>query len=509
MPSRKRRSDKRDKNTSMYDLDVPLVLATNKGTQLQHTGTKSTSAKKSGSRTNAKAKPTAWRGTDKEQHAIIQRLASDGMGYSTIALSHTVHGIVVPGRDDADIAIPDSILTCGRNKHCNDNDDGYGYGRKISRSSSSSSKKSKSEDVHVSSRQNGSSSSTNKSSLKIIKRLNIIIEQESDLAHYSYNDYYVHNHHQSNTSSMTKPKPGQQRSIHQLLQCYDLIAFSPRNETVLSAICNSNILFYVDILTLDYTAGRGGVQLPYVIKKNYIQAASRNGFGLTFELPYGPALLDPNKRKAMVQAARQFQNASLGVLKPKPRLIVSSGGRILDGSGSGRDYGGMVLRSAGDILNLCKVVLGLGVDVNVNVNGNGKRSSGDDRIVKKLMGENSMVAVNRGRNRRFGKMYDGSLTFQVSNGSTQMEAEPDMDGPSSSKNDNADISKGLHSEENSNATEHEQEDEHEHEHEQEGGNGNKSEYLELSKMDNKDVHTDAKTNPEVMESDVEDGFLRL
>ena len=499
MPSRKRRADKRDKNTSMYDLDVPLVLATNKGTQ--HTGTKSTSAKKSGSRTNAKAKPTAWRGTDKEQHAIIQRLASDGMGYSTIALSHTVHGIVVPGRDDADIAIPDSILISGRNKDCNDNDNGYG--RKSSSSSSSSSKKSKSEDVHVSSRQNGSSSSTNKSPLKIIKRLNIIIEQESDLAHYSYNDYYVHNHHQSNTSSTTKPKPGQQRSIHQLLQCYDLIAFSPRNETVLSAICNSKNLFYVDILTLDYTAGRGGVQLPYVIKKNYIQAASRNGFGLTFELPYGPALLDPNKRKAMVQAARQFQNASLGVLKPKPRLIVSSGGRILDGSGSGRDYGGMVLRSAGDILNLCKVVLGLGVDVNANVNGNGKRNSGDDRIVKKLMGENSMLAVNRGRNRRFGKMYDGSLTFQVSNGSTQMEAEPDMGGSSSSKNDNADITKGLHPEENSNATEHE------HEHEEEGGNGNKSEYLELSKMDNKDVHTDANKNPEVMESDVEDGFLRL
>ena len=154
---------------------------------------------------------------------------------------------------------------------------------------------------------------------------------------------------------------------------------------------------------------------------------------------------------------------------------------------------------------MCKVVLGLGVDVNVNVNGNGKRSSGDDRIVKKLMGENSMVAVNRGRNRRFGKMYDGSLTFQVSNGSTQMEAEPDMGGSSSSKNDNADITKGLHPEENSNATEHKQE----HEHEQEGGNGNKSEYLELKKMDNKDVHTDANKNPEVMESDVEDGFLRL
>jgi hypothetical protein len=98
--------------------------------------------------------------------------------------------------------------------------------------------------------------------LKILKRLNVIIEQESDLAFYGYDH--------ENTITSNTGRTSEQERIKEILQSYDLIAFSPRNETVLSTICNSQKLFYSDIIMLDYTSGRGGVQLPFKLKKGYV-----------------------------------------------------------------------------------------------------------------------------------------------------------------------------------------------------------------------------------------------
>ena len=347
----------------MHDLDVPIILTKNQGSatdtdaSLLHTNTK-------------KTKPTVWRGTRKEQSALIQRLGSTG--YSTIALSHQVHGRVKPNQDEADIAIPDSIVN---------------YFSSKDRTSSAMGKGNK----------RGRTDFSSYGNLKILKRLNVIIEQESDLAFYGYGSQ------SAETTISMRASNSEEEKTKEILQSYDLIALSARNETVLSAICNSQNIFYADIIMLDYSSGRGGVQLPFKLKKSYVSSASKNG--LTFEIPYGPALIDPAKRKALVQASRQFINASVGVLNPRPALIVSSGGRVLDG----RDYGAMVLRSSSDILNFCKVVLGL------NMKGG----------VSAVLNEHACTAVKRGTNRKNGKIGTDVVTYKLSDGKIPLDEKSD------------------------------------------------------------------------------------
>ncbi len=363
-----RASRKRKQNTlgmgGMHDLNVPLVLTKNQGTEADREQSLLISNSK-------KSRPTIWRGTNKEQSALIDRLGSTG--YSTIALSHEVHGRVKPGEDDADVAIPDSMVNYLLSERSRESKGLKGSGLKAQNSSTG-----------------GAFETSTARNLKILKRLNAIIEQESDLAFYGY-DCDPDSSKRGGTTEFDRVK--------EVLKSYDLIAFSPRNETVLSAICNSQNLFYSDIIMLDYTSGRGGVQLPFKLKKNYVVAATK--IGLTFELPYGPALIDPSKRKALVQASRQIMNASIGVLHPRPRITVSSGGRVLDG----RDYGAMVLRSAGDIINFSKIVLGLNLKEGVG----------------SILCEHAYEAVERGTNRKNGKICVGSVTYQLSDGASQSQ----------------------------------------------------------------------------------------
>ncbi len=63
-----------------------------------------------------------------------------------------------------------------------------------------------------------------------------------------------------------------------------------------------------------------------------------------------------------------------------------------------RDYCAMVLRSSGDILNFCKVVLGL------NLKGG----------ISSILCEHTLEAVERGRNRKKGKLCAGAATYQLS-----------------------------------------------------------------------------------------------
>lgn len=318
------------KSFGIFDLNVPVVLARNKG---------SSNNKNSTEKNRRKAPPSKWQGSKEEQHALLKRLAS--IGYKTIALSHLVHGRVKE-HDDANEVIPNSYMSFEQEEP------------------RSKSKKQKSQDIQ----------DTRSKPIKIIKRLDVIIEQESDLAHYT-----------KNTDAKTKA----------ILETYDLIALSPQNETVLSAICNSSILYYADVIILDYTAGRGGVQLPFKIKRTHILEATKRG--LTFDLPYAPALVDSSKRKSFVQASRQFIQASVGVLKPKPRIMFSSGKRTMDG----RDYGSLLLRSSQDMLNFCKVVLGF-----------------ENTIISRAMTEYPSFALERGQNRKYGKVScHGNFTIKV------------------------------------------------------------------------------------------------
>jgi RNase P/RNase MRP subunit p30 len=168
-----------------------------------------------------------------------------------------------------------------------------------------------------------------------------------------------------------------------LLQEYDLVSLAPRNDATFQAACCAS---EADIVTLDYTAGRGGVQLPFRIRPSDVKAVVQRG--AAFELHYAPALLHINQRKALVQTARSLQMASVGV-RPKPRILFSSGDRNVMGDS---DMGAMALRSPGDLINLLQTVLCL-----------------DATMAHDALGESGTSILERGRLRRLGQLDSRGL----------------------------------------------------------------------------------------------------
>jgi hypothetical protein len=77
----RKRKEKSSNTGGMHDLNVPLILTKNQGTAADRESSLLLS------KSTKKIRPTK-----KEQSALIQRLGSTG--YSTIALSHQVHGRV-------------------------------------------------------------------------------------------------------------------------------------------------------------------------------------------------------------------------------------------------------------------------------------------------------------------------------------------------------------------------------------------------------------------------------
>lgn len=160
-------------------------------------------------------------------------------------------------------------------------------------------------------------SKLNPKSLIILKRLHVVVENLSDVGYYTVeND-----------------------SINSILQGYDLVSMSPRNEPAFMAACSTATL--IDIITLDYTSGRGGVQLPYKIRTIDVKATCNRG--AVIEIPYSPAILNLGQRKALVATAQALQSSSLGA---KPKVLLSSG-----------DSNPMALRAPGDLINLMTAVL--------------------------------------------------------------------------------------------------------------------------------------------------------
>ena len=122
--------------------------------------------------------------------------------------------------------------------------------------------------------------------------------------------------------------------------------------------------------------------------------------------------------------------AAVGIIQPKnlklrlkPRIIISSGNRFVDGDG-GRDHGSMALRSSGDIAHFSRVVLGftdslvlgLGVgDVHVHTSSN-------------IM----QAVVDRGQNRKLKRVVgkEKGVVYQVTIGNhgTMDQDEGDGDG---------------------------------------------------------------------------------
>ena len=256
---------------------------------------------------------------------IRDRLVSTGFTY--MALTHTIYGRPKP-EDRAAVAIPRSLWTSSKEE---------------AGSSSKSTKKRKlNEQVE--------SISSDKNSIRVLRRLHIVVENQSDMGIYLSN--------------------GPQED---LLNEYDIVSICPTNELTFQAVCATATM--ADIITLDYSTR--GLRLPYRIRPTDVKAAIERG--ATFEIPIAPALLHLKQRKALVHACQELKSSSLGL---KPSVVMSSGDRTLDGS----DVGALALRMPGDISNLCKTVMHF-----------------DDSIAFNAVGAAALSAVQRGKDRRSGK----------------------------------------------------------------------------------------------------------
>jgi RNase P/RNase MRP subunit p30 len=164
----------------------------------------------------------------------------------------------------------------------------------------------------------------NSKAFRVLRRLHAVVENLSDVGFYAIKA--------DDASS--------------LLEEYDVVSIAPRNDAAFQACCVSATA--AEIITLDYTSGRGGVQLPFRIRTTDVRAAVERR--AVFEIPYAPGILNPSQRKALVQTCRELQMASLGL---KAKVIFSSGDRI-EGQ---TDVGAMALRTPGDLVNLMESVL--------------------------------------------------------------------------------------------------------------------------------------------------------
>jgi len=159
-----------------------------------------------------------------------------------------------------------------------------------------------------------------------------------------------------------------------ILNEYDIVSVSPRNEKVFASVCKSASV--ADIITLDYTAGRGGLKLPYKIRS--VDVKNVVARQVVLEIPFAPALLHTKQRKALVQTSRELQMASMGV---KTNVLFSSGDRTFDEA----DMGAMAFRTPGDLTNLMQAVLRFG-----------PKTSHD------AIGASGMTVIKRANHRRFG-----------------------------------------------------------------------------------------------------------
>lgn len=266
-------------------------------------------------------------------------------GFTHMALTHTIYGRPKP-EDQATVAIPSSLLEQANNK-----------------------RNQKKRKLHDSSE----TYSGDKRAICILRRLHVVLENQSDMGFYLSNG-----------------------SQEDLLNEYDVVSICPTNDVTFQSACSSATM--ADIITLDYTTR--GLRLPYRIRSTNIKAAIERG--ATFEIPIAPALIHLKQRKALVHACQELKNNSLGL---KPRIIVSSGDRTLDGT----DVGALALRMPGDISNLCKAIMHF-----------------DDSTASRAIGVAALETLHRGRERRFGQPgieYTVSVTRKMYVAPSRQSAE--------------------------------------------------------------------------------------
>ena len=178
--------------------------------------------------------------------------------------------------------------------------------------------------------------------LDVKRRLHVVLEQLSDVA------YFTSNTGTSSAGSDTKNQKSSKESS--LLHEYDLVSVAPRNDAVYRALLNSDGLA-VDILTLEYyTAARG---LPFHLRN--VQSV------WAVEIPYAPAILNTQHRRAWMRVAAQVRQVVCRGKKESPVFLLwtSSGDRTISTKNGNTDAGTMALRRPTDVHNLVVTVLGM------------------------------------------------------------------------------------------------------------------------------------------------------
>ena len=271
--------------------------------------------------TSASAAGTTSISWTRKQLSQIYQTRIHQLGYSGVAFCHTSYGRLDTNKDDADAVLPWRDLIC----HTKDSlveDERCAFGRGTS---------------------NG---------MNIYRRINIVLEEVTDV------------------SRLLLPTNDQSTSaIDQLLQKYDIVSLQPMNEPTLQNICellpsndrSSNSSRHVDIVVLEYATGsRGGYGLPYRIRKDNIIKAMEAG--VTFELCYATAMVDPKRRQGFMRTLTEFQSTYNSIQKKHMLLnkhvgkkckgeqfplLVSSGSR--QNYSAGTDEGMVTLRAPKDV----------------------------------------------------------------------------------------------------------------------------------------------------------------
>ena len=273
----------------------------------------------------AGSKSTSW---TRKQLAQIYQTRLHHLGYSGVAFCHTTYSRLDVNKDEADAVLPwNDLLSGERGDECT-------FGRKTS---------------------NG---------MDIYRRINIVLEEVTDV------------------SRLLLPSNDQLRSsIKSLLYKYDLVSLQPMNEPTLQNICellpsgDNTLSIPVDIIVLEYATGsRGGYGLPYRIRKDNVTKAM--DAGVTFEVCYATAMVDPKRRQGFMRTLTDFQSTYNSIQKKQPLLnkhvnnrlferqckvdqyplLVSSGSR--QNYSAGTDEGMVSLRSPDDVQFLARRATG-------------------------------------------------------------------------------------------------------------------------------------------------------
>lgn len=254
--------------------------------------------------------------TATERALLVKELKNraQSLGYTHVALTHTIFGRPKPGQDDADVAISAAL-----------------YHTTTTTTTTVSSKKRKLDDSFAPAAP--ATISNNHAKMTILRRLHSVVESVSDVSTFT--------------------------PTNEALIGYDVVSLCPTNDATFQAACRNATA--ANILTIDYT--QRGLKLPFSMSARDLQALHDRGGML--EVCLAPALLNLKHRKSLIHASREVimacQSLSSSTKKSTLTIIVSSGSRqLLDGN---TDMGVLALRSPGDIQNLVKVIMGFPDDL--------------------------------------------------------------------------------------------------------------------------------------------------